>query len=334
MALQIRRGTEAQRGAMSTPLAQGELIYTTDQKDLWVGDGVTNGGTQVAPVKSVNGVTGTVALTTDQITQGSTNKYYSSTQAKIDVSSALIAGNATNTGITFSYNSGTISAVVTNVGGLVSVQSDANPSLGANLSLSGKNITGTGNININGSITGTSVVAPNATLGNISPTDSLSPLTLNLNTNAMNMYGITTAGTAQGPFIKSFISRGTLAAPTTVNSGDFLSGTLVQAHNGANYLTSAFYGMIQDSTISFDTSSTYVPSSFVVSLWRSASIPSGSQSLVFNSKGTLYAPVIQTGLYATGSYPASPAKGMIIFDSTLNHFYGYNGTAWVAFTGP
>ena len=29
-----------------------------------------------------------------------------------------------------------------------------------------------------------------------------------------------------------------------------------------------------------------------------------------------------------------PQKGMIIFDSTSNHFYGYNGTNWVAFTGP
>jgi hypothetical protein len=29
-----------------------------------------------------------------------------------------------------------------------------------------------------------------------------------------------------------------------------------------------------------------------------------------------------------------PQKGMIIFDSTVNHFYGYNGTNWVQFTGP
>ena len=45
MALQIRRGTDAERLGI-TPLA-GELIYTTDTKKLYVGDGVTAGGNQV-----------------------------------------------------------------------------------------------------------------------------------------------------------------------------------------------------------------------------------------------------------------------------------------------
>ena len=43
MALQIRRGTNAERLAI-TPLA-GELIYVTDTKQLYVGDGTTAGGT-------------------------------------------------------------------------------------------------------------------------------------------------------------------------------------------------------------------------------------------------------------------------------------------------
>ena len=45
MALQIRRGTDAQRQGI-TPLA-GELIFTTDTKKLFVGDGSTVGGNQV-----------------------------------------------------------------------------------------------------------------------------------------------------------------------------------------------------------------------------------------------------------------------------------------------
>lgn len=45
MAFQIRRGTNAQRLGI-TPL-QGELIYTTDTKALYVGDGTTAGGTAV-----------------------------------------------------------------------------------------------------------------------------------------------------------------------------------------------------------------------------------------------------------------------------------------------
>jgi len=46
MALQIRRGTEAQRLALSgvdVP-SQGELLYTTDTKKLYIGDGVSAGG--------------------------------------------------------------------------------------------------------------------------------------------------------------------------------------------------------------------------------------------------------------------------------------------------
>lgn len=42
MALQVRRGTNAERLAI-TPLA-GELIFTTDTKQLFVGDGTTTGG--------------------------------------------------------------------------------------------------------------------------------------------------------------------------------------------------------------------------------------------------------------------------------------------------
>ena len=116
MALQIRRGTESDRtssGSFNSLLpSQGELVYTTDQKELWVGDGSTYGGIRVAPVRSVNGLTGVVALTSDNITQGSTNKYYVTSQAQQDAATALINGNGSNTGITFAYNSGTITATV------------------------------------------------------------------------------------------------------------------------------------------------------------------------------------------------------------------------------
>ena len=45
MALRLRRGTDAQR-ALITPL-DGELVYTTDTKKLYVGDGTTAGGIAV-----------------------------------------------------------------------------------------------------------------------------------------------------------------------------------------------------------------------------------------------------------------------------------------------
>ena len=45
MALRLRRGTDAQR-QLITP-AEGELIYVTDTKDIYVGDGTTLGGVLV-----------------------------------------------------------------------------------------------------------------------------------------------------------------------------------------------------------------------------------------------------------------------------------------------
>lgn len=48
MALRLRRGTDAQRTASGgIVFAEGELIYVTDTKKLWVGDGITPGGVAV-----------------------------------------------------------------------------------------------------------------------------------------------------------------------------------------------------------------------------------------------------------------------------------------------
>lgn len=87
MALQVRRGTNAERLTI-TP-AEGELIYVTDTKQLFVGDGSTAGGTT------------TIADTID------------------------------------------------------SVLADTTPQLGGNLDLNNFNITGTGNIDITGTIQAT-----------------------------------------------------------------------------------------------------------------------------------------------------------------------------------
>lgn len=86
MALRLRRGTSAER-LLITPL-QGELVYVTDTKQLYVGDGATVGGVLVGPVGA-------------------------------------------------------------------DIVNDATPQLGGDLSLNGNNIVGTGNINIDGTITAT-----------------------------------------------------------------------------------------------------------------------------------------------------------------------------------
>ena len=68
MSLQLRRGTDAERLTI-TPVV-GEIIYVTDTKKTWVGDGSTVGGVEIgstAPVDSVAGRTGAVVIVKSDI---------------------------------------------------------------------------------------------------------------------------------------------------------------------------------------------------------------------------------------------------------------------------
>ena len=114
MPLQIRRGTDAERLAMIQPLAPGELVYVTDSQRLYIGNGSTMGGVSIT---------------------GYTNE-----DAQDAVSAALIAGNSSNSGITFAYD---------DVGNKITA-SIGFSAITSNLGLNGHNITGTGNITIEG----------------------------------------------------------------------------------------------------------------------------------------------------------------------------------------
>lgn len=52
--VQVRRGTDADRGTMV--LASGELGWTTDTKKLYIGDGTTYGGIDIAPGGGVSSI--------------------------------------------------------------------------------------------------------------------------------------------------------------------------------------------------------------------------------------------------------------------------------------
>jgi hypothetical protein len=126
MALQIRRGTEAER-QLIIPL-QGELIYTTDTKKVYIGDGVTLGGVLIAgggsggAVDSVNGQTGNVVLSTSEILEG-TSQYF--TEERAQDAAALMFTNGNHTGISFVYDDANnrIDAVVSGGAGGGSVES-------------------------------------------------------------------------------------------------------------------------------------------------------------------------------------------------------------------
>ena len=117
MALKLRRGTEANRTSI-TP-AEGEIIYVTDTKKIYVGDGTTPGG----------------------VLQGGSG------------------GGASLTGIT------------DNATASVLTLGDANISIDVDLSITGQEIVGDGDINISGDVTasgaGTGIITANSFVGNV-----------------------------------------------------------------------------------------------------------------------------------------------------------------------
>lgn len=119
MALQIRRGTDAERLTI-TP-AEGELIYTTDTKLIYVGDGSTIGGT-----KADSGITDLLSDSSPQL------------GGNLDLNSQTITGTGTInitgniTGSTVSGSSGNFTSSVIGSLQAASVQGDLTGSVFAN----------------------------------------------------------------------------------------------------------------------------------------------------------------------------------------------------------
>jgi hypothetical protein len=138
MALQVRRGTNAERLNI-TPLA-GELIYVTDTKQLYIGDGSTAGGTT-----SIAGTIDSLLADTSPQLGGELDLNGNNVSGTGNVN---ITGNVTATAFTGD------GSALTNIpsSGLLNIAEDTTPQLGGNLDLNNNNITGTGSINITGTI--------------------------------------------------------------------------------------------------------------------------------------------------------------------------------------
>lgn len=244
MALRIRRGTDAQRTGKTFEV--GEIVYTTDSQQVWIGNGITAGGVPVVGSNvagyglTYNNTSHKIevsGLTTDDVSQGVNNKYFSTELAVDAVGAALVAGNSTNVGITFTYaqtqdDAGRINATVEFDGvGLTDVVNDTSPSLGGDLDLNSNDITGTGNINITGNIQASQYKTINANRIN---------LTDNTDSGIVNAKFVLTTnrGPADGEDWFTFNShhdaaedfhaltfnrtRGTSTSPTALQADDFI----------------------------------------------------------------------------------------------------------------
>ena len=363
MSLRIRRGTEAQRTALTFDL--GEVVYTTDTKKLYIGDGVTVGGTNVLANMAGTGVTynsttqqldfSANGITTNNISEGNNNKYFTNQRAQDAFGSLLTNGVQTGLSITYDAVNHALNVAVNDI---ASVSQDPAPSLGGNLTLNSRNIIGTGNINITGSITSSGTITTTATTASTSTTTGAlivgggAGVAGNLNvggtvaTNSisggLNVIGVSAntttplsiTGIGDGTYTNTVfmslrVAKGTIATPTTTAANDVLGGYNILGYNGSTYKAAAFLGATWDSTAVL----TDVYPASIVTLQGSGG-GSIQNKAILDAAGRWNAPRLKVTSYATGSYPTSPQAGEVIFDSTTKHFMGHNGTAWVAFTGP
>lgn len=326
MSLRIRRGTDAQRLGVTFDL--GELVYTTDTQKLYVGDGVTVGAKNILASSAGAGITfnheteafdfnkNNLGLTTADVSESLTHQYFTNSRALQAVGNALTLGNQYNNGITFTVVDNAIVAEVSST------------TLSGDLDLSGKSIVGTGNINITGGLTGTSLSTPYITSSTSLVTigSASSPKGLVINSvgseSSFNLFGLANEDLG----MRTNSSRGTLSAPLALQTGDNVGSIKFRGYSGSTYQVAGGIFIRYDGV---SPSPTDPNATALGTIGLAAGNGTNVNFATFDHKGVFNAPIIKVSSYASGSLPANPEPGWIVFDSTVNSFKGYNGTTWV-----
>jgi hypothetical protein len=371
MALKIRRGTEAQRAGIQ--FALGELVWTTDTYRLYVGDGIQNGGHSIAENLAGTGLTFNNStnrldvnyngLNSDAVTEGTNHLFFTNDRAQDAVGGALVAGNAYNTGITFTYdgNNNRITAMITasslpsqtgNNGkflttngnaaswanlpaaGIASVHADTNPTLGGDLDLNSFDITGTGNINITGAVTSTSITTGGLTFGSIAQIVGTTIneaavhnfITQSPSASSQHVSLLSASNDAiVGPLVLSK-SRGSLISPAAVQTNDYVSKITSSAFTGSTFSVAGELNFQVTGTVTGGIS----PTTFNVKVQNTAGSLVSALS-VNEHAATAGVPFVVTSYANNTARDAAiltPTTGMIIISGT--QFQGWNGTTWAA----
>lgn len=336
MSLKIRRGTDTERLTI-TP-AEGELIYTTDTKELYVGDGSTVGG------NVVTGYTGSISGGD----RGPTG-YRGSVGDKGDPGdngyrgSVGYTGSVGDTGYRGSvgYNGSVGDTGYKGSAGAVGYtgSTPTGGTLTEDLDLNSYDLTGTGNINVTGNISnGTITIDSTGTLiSNLLPVvdsgnspifvgSSSSPITLtSYSDRVQHTYYSTVVGNQGNPYIEHRISRGTLEVPQALDKFDMGGLHKVFGYDGNDYIPFCTYGGIIDPHNDVTVGS--ISGGFVVTVVADGGA-SPDQTLTFSSAGELRVPIL---CLVASTEPDLRVKqeGWMYFDTDTKQFKGWNGSNWV-----
>jgi hypothetical protein len=216
------------------------------------------------------------------------------------------------------------------------------------------NIVVTGNISANGNFTALdTIVTNNIVTNNITANiANVTNLGIDINLNNHSLYGlgqilishntdlpaqftgVITNNLNKNEPARLVIrgSRGTISDPTTTLAGDMIAGVRFEGYieSGA-YVPSGGIISCWENQANVSTTMPLTPASNLTFFVGSGESVTDSSTLPqfkfcsFNSQGVFRAPILQSNV---SEFPTNPKPGMIIFNETDNHFYGWNGKSW------
>jgi hypothetical protein len=311
MSLKIRRGTNAER--LNIIPAEGELIYTTDTKNLYVGDGLTVGG------KLTNGIGYT----------GSSSSGYTGSAG------AGYTGSAGDNGGTLASNLNISTYSIT----------------GTNLNISNNNGVTAGSLNLKNNEISSSdttikfgLANPLTELDFNFNTNNSSPIIIKTLKTGVGDYSIPKM---------SFIGHGTStnsADCTQINPGDFIGGITFSAKQtvaqGGNSLIAGALICSIDPNGSVNNS--YASGKLIFNTIGGSNFPGDIKSLTFDASGRLavnqitatetldvngtakFSGYVIFGSYTTTQRNALTAQnGMVIYNTTDGKFQGRQAGVWI-----
>jgi hypothetical protein len=311
MSLRIRRGTDAQRA--TTSLDMGELVYTTDTKQLYVGNGIDAGGSPVIrlgtglawadPACTTIIATGAALQVSADATPSlggnlSLNSYTINGTGSINIAGDITSGSTTVDGTLRTFNRTSSHCLFNSLTGtgntsFIEIQVSRGTFAAPTAVVSQDLI---GGIILRG-YTG-SVFAPSTVIGSVAdgvPVNNVVP----------GKFVVQTVNaTGTGINLLTFDKNGTLAT-TVVTVGNGTVGSPSIAFSADTGVNTGFYR----------------PSEGVIGVSTN-----GVETAQFVDGGISVTGYVKVKDFA-GTLPLTPTAGMIVLDGSI--FKGYNGTAWV-----
>ena len=329
MALLLRRGTQLERDAI-TP-AEGELIYTTDTKRLYAGDGATLGGVLV----SADAATTLNSLTDTDLTGASNGDHlaYNSGTSKWEPANDA----AGSIGTLSDVNGGYVNGDLLQFDGLNFVPKTIDElliwdnSLTANLT---GNTTGLHTGPVDGDVIG-SVFGDDSTIIIDGVNNTIYANDVVAVTNEIDITNQDDTSNTQVN-VKTSGARSSLLNFSRISTSDLSSdniahGRITFSRNDSNGLvTTGFINATNNGLFIFQDSAANAADPTRYSVFKDGALGIGTTTpaATLDVQGA-----IKPGVYADDAARdaaiTTPTAGMMVFNTTGAKFQGYDGTSWV-----